>query len=54
MSITYSDITDVNSVPSYVILNAACGYATRQWGVDLNIHNLTDRHYFVAANSVGA
>jgi iron complex outermembrane receptor protein len=54
MSNTYSDITDINSVPSYVIVNAACGYATRQWGVDLNIHNLTDRRYFVAANSAGA
>jgi iron complex outermembrane receptor protein len=54
MSKTYSDITDINSVPSYVIINAACGYATRRWGVDLNIHNLTDRRYFVAANSAGA
>ncbi len=54
MGKTYSDITDVNSVPSYVIVNAACGYAAHQWGVDVNIHNLTDRRYFVAANSAGA
>lgn len=54
VSKTYSDITNVNSIPSYVIANAAFGYATRRWGVDLNIHNLTDRRYFIAANAAGA
>ncbi|HTJ94096.1 MAG TPA: TonB-dependent receptor, partial [Pararobbsia sp.] len=51
---TFSDITNVNSIPSYVILNAALGYDTHSWGVDLNVDNLTDRRYFVAANAAGA
>jgi iron complex outermembrane receptor protein len=37
-----------------VIFNAAAGYETPHWGVDLNVHNLTDRRYFVAANGAGA
>lgn len=51
---TYSDITNVNSIPSYVIANAAFGYDAPRWGIDLNVHNLTDRRYFVAANAAGA
>jgi iron complex outermembrane receptor protein len=51
---SYSDITNVNSIPSYVIANAALGYDTRKWGVDVNVHNITDRRYFVAANAAGA
>ncbi len=51
---SYSDITNANSIPSYVIANAAFGYDTRRWGVDLNVHNLTDRRYFIAANAAGA
>nr|WP_023842694.1 TonB-dependent siderophore receptor [Burkholderia sp. M701]BAO19152.1 putative TonB-dependent receptor [Burkholderia sp. M701] len=51
---SYSDATNVNSIPSYVIANAAFGYETSRWGVDLNVHNLTDRRYFIAANAAGA
>ncbi len=51
---SYSDITNVNSIPSYVIANAAFGYDTRKWGADVNVHNITDRRYFVAANAAGA
>jgi iron complex outermembrane receptor protein len=54
VSKSYSDITNVNSIPSYVIANAAFGYEAHKWGIDLNIHNLTDRHYFIAANAAGA
>lgn len=54
VSKTYSDITNVNSIPSYVIANAAFGYETHRWGIDLNVHNLTDRRYFIAANAAGA
>ena len=54
MSRVYSDITNVNSAPAYVIANAAFGYRARHWGVDLNVHNLTNRRYFVAANMAGA
>jgi hypothetical protein len=51
---SYSDITNVNSIPSHVIANAAFGYEAPKWGIDLNVHNLTDRRYFVAANAAGA
>ncbi|WP_109479250.1 TonB-dependent siderophore receptor [Paraburkholderia sp. C35] len=54
ISKTYSDITNVNSIPSYVIANAAFGYDAHRWGIDLNVHNLTDRRYFIAANAAGA
>ncbi|WP_236572402.1 TonB-dependent receptor [Burkholderia sp. 8Y] len=54
MSHVYSDITNVNSVPSYVIANAAFGYRARHWGVDLNVHNLANRRYYIAANMAGA
>ena len=51
---SYSDITNVNAIPSYVIVNALVGYQAHGWGVNLNLHNLTDRRYFVAANGAGA
>jgi iron complex outermembrane receptor protein len=51
---TYSDITNVNSVPAFVVTNAMLGYQTPHWGVDLNIHNLTNQRYFIAANGAGA
>jgi iron complex outermembrane receptor protein len=51
---SYSDITNVNSIPSYVIANAAFGYEARKWGIDVNVHNIGDRRYFVAANAAGA
>ena len=51
---SYSDITNVNAIPSYVIVNALLGYEAPLWGVDVNIHNITDRRYFVAANGAGA
>lgn len=51
---SYSDTTNINAIPSYVIVNALLGYETSLWGVDINMHNITDRRYFVAANGVGA
>lgn len=51
---SYSDITNANSIPSSVIANAAFGYEARRWGIDLNVHNITDRRYFIAANAAGA
>jgi iron complex outermembrane receptor protein len=54
LSRMYNDITDLNSVPSSVIFNAALGYQARGWGIDLNVHNLTDRRYFIAPNAAGA
>jgi iron complex outermembrane receptor protein len=51
---SYSDITNVNSIPSYVLVSASLGYDAPHWGIDLNLHDLTDRRYFVAANGAGA
>jgi iron complex outermembrane recepter protein len=51
---SYSDITNVNSIPAYVIANAALGYQAAHWGIDLNVHNITNERYFVAANAAGA
>lgn len=52
--VTFSDITNKNSVPSYVIGNAMLGYEAQTWGVTLNVDNITDERYFVAANGAGA
>lgn len=51
---TFSDITNVNSVPSYIIGNAMVGYEADKWGITVNVDNLTNERYFVAANGAGA
>jgi iron complex outermembrane receptor protein len=51
---SYSDITNVNSIPPYLIANAAFGYDTKHWGIDVNIHNITSERYFLGANTAGA
>jgi iron complex outermembrane recepter protein len=51
---SFSDITNVNSIPTFVIANAVVGYETPRWGIDLNIHNITNQRYFIAANAAGA
>jgi iron complex outermembrane recepter protein len=50
---TYSDTTNVNSVPAYVIGNAMVGWENANWGVALNVKNFTNARYFVAANGAG-
>ena len=50
---TYSDTTNVNSVPSYVIGNTMIGWENANWGVALNIKNFTNKLYFIAANGAG-
>ena len=50
---TYSDTTNVNSVPAYVIGNAMFGWDNANWGVALNVKNITNERYFVAANGAG-
>ena len=49
-----SDITNVNSIPPYLIANAAFGYDAKNWGLDVNVHNITNERYFLAANAAGA
>ena len=51
---SYSDITNVNSIPAYVIGNALLGYVAPHWSVMLNVKNVTNERYFVAANAAGA
>jgi iron complex outermembrane receptor protein len=51
---SYSDITNVNSIPAFVIGNLMFGYETDGWGVTLNVKNFTDERYYIAANAAGA
>jgi len=50
---TWSDTTNVNSVPGFVIGNLMFGWENANWGVALNVKNFTDKLYFVAANGAG-
>jgi iron complex outermembrane recepter protein len=50
---TYSDTTNVNSIPFYVIGNALIGWDNANWGVALNVKNITNERYFIAANGAG-
>ncbi len=50
---TYSDTTNVNMVPAYVIGNAMVGWDNANWGVALNVKNITNERYFIAANGAG-
>lgn len=51
---SYSDITNASSIPSFAVVNMLVGYDATTWGVDVNVHNVTDRRYFTAANGAGA
>jgi len=50
---TWSDTTNVNSVPGFVIGNLMFGWEDPNWGVSLNVKNFTNKLYFVAANGAG-
>ena len=50
---SWSDTTNVNSVPGYVIGNLMIGWDNPNWGVQLNVKNFTNKLYFVAANGAG-
>lgn len=54
MGKTFSDTTNVNHIPYFVVGNATFGYAKSTWGLDLNVDNFTDQRYFIAANAAGA
>ena len=51
---SYADNTNVNSIPAATILNAELAYLSPTWDVVLNVKNLTNARYFVAANAAGA
>lgn len=50
---SYADTTNVNSVPGYIIGNAMIGWDNPNWGVALNVKNITNERYFIAANGAG-
>lgn len=50
---SYSDITNANSIPSFAVVNMLFGFDQPTWGVDINVHNVTDRRYIIAANGAG-
>ena len=51
---SYSDITNVNSIPAFVVGNAMLSYEEPAWGISLNVKNFTNQRYYVAANAAGA
>jgi iron complex outermembrane receptor protein len=51
---SYSDITNVNSIPAFVIANALFGYEASTWGIALNVKNFTNQRYYTEANAAGA
>jgi iron complex outermembrane receptor protein len=50
---SFSDGTNVNSIPAYVIANMMVGWDNPNWGVQLNVKNITNERYFIAANGAG-
>lgn len=40
------------SAPAYTVLNAGLFYRHNQWGVNLNVNNLTNQKYWVGWNSI--
>jgi iron complex outermembrane receptor protein len=50
----YSDTTNVNSIPAFVIGNAMLGYEADNWGASLNVKNFTNQRYYIEANAAGA
>ncbi|MCL2716556.1 MAG: TonB-dependent siderophore receptor [Alphaproteobacteria bacterium] len=51
---SYSDITNVNSIPAFVVANAFFGYEEKNWGISLNVKNFTNQRYYTEANAAGA
>jgi iron complex outermembrane receptor protein len=51
---SYSDITNVNSIPAFVIGNLLFGYEAPDWGISLNVKNFTNQRYYAEANAAGA
>ena len=51
---SYSDLTNLNSIPAFVVGNAMLSYEEPTWGISLNVKNFTNQRYYVAANAAGA
>jgi iron complex outermembrane receptor protein len=50
----FGNILNTDSVPSYTTVDAALAYRTPKWDLALNLKNLTNTRYFIAANGAGA
>ena len=50
---THSDTSNVNSVPAYVIGNGIFGWESANRRVALDVKNITNERYFIAANGAG-
>ena len=50
----FGDILNTDEVPSYTTVDAELSYRTPKWDVGVNIKNLTNTRYFIAANGAGA
>jgi iron complex outermembrane recepter protein len=53
-AVTYSDTTNINSIPAYAIGSLLFAYTAPNWSLSLNVKNITNERYFVAANVAGA
>lgn len=51
---SYGNITNTDSIPSYVIANAEISYDADNWGASVDVRNITNKRYFIAANGGGA
>ncbi|MDV7641838.1 TonB-dependent siderophore receptor [Acinetobacter baumannii] len=47
----FSASDNKNVLPGYVVVNAALGYQSERYDVNLNLNNLFDRDYFVSGHS---
>ena len=52
--LSYGNITNTDSIPSYVIANAEISYDADNWGASVDVRNITNKRYFIAANGGGA
>jgi iron complex outermembrane recepter protein len=50
----FGDILNTDSVPAYTTVDAELAYRTQKWDLALNLKNLTNTRYFIAANGAGA
>ncbi len=46
----YTSLTNLVTLPAYTTVDAALQYTLGQWGLDVNVKNLTNRKYYVSAH----
>jgi len=50
----FANVANTTSVPAYVLFDAVLTYTQPTWDVSVGVKNITNRFYFVNANSAGA